>query len=165
MLALYILGGILAFLFVLLLIPVWAQVSFSEAFQLTIGYGPLRIPIPLEGEEGEEGPQPQEEPAPPEKKKGPSRLKRALKREGFWGFLQSLADFVGAAARAAGKLLGHFKLKHFDLYLCLAGGWPLRAVEHRGLWGLWAVVFPHALHNEGRYGRLGLQRRREQGVF
>lgn len=147
MLALYILGGILAFLFVLLLIPVWAQVSFSEAFQLTIGYGPLRIPIPLEGEEGEEGPQPQEEPAPPEKKKGPSCLKRALKREGFWGFLQSLADFVGAAARAAGKLLGHFKLKHFDLYLCLAGAYDAADAAVRygqlstGVYGACGLLF------------------------
>lgn len=147
MLALYILGGILAFLFVLLLIPVWAQVSFSEAFQLTIGYGPLRIPIPLEGEEGEEGPQPQKEPAPPEKKEGIFRLKRALKREGFWGFLQSLADFVGAAARAAGKLLGHFKLKHFDLYLCLAGAYDAADAAVRygqlstGVYGACGLLF------------------------
>lgn len=143
MLALYILGGILAFLFVLLLIPVWAQVSFSEAFQLTIGYGPLRIPIPLEGEEEEGVPPPQEGPAPPEKKEGISRLKRALKREGFWGFLQSLADFVGAA----GKLLGHFKLKRFDLYLCLAGAYDAADVAVRygqlsaGVYGACGLLF------------------------
>lgn len=147
MLALYILGGILAFLFVLLLIPVWAQVSFSEAFQLTIGYGPLRVPIPLEGGEEEEEPPPQEEPPPPKKKEGLSRLKRALKREGFWGFLQSLADFVGAAAQAAGRLLGHFKLKHFDLYLCLAGAYDAADAAVRygqlstGVYGACGVLF------------------------
>ncbi len=118
MLALYILGGVLLALLILLLVPVRAEVAFHEAFQLTIGYGPLRFPIPLEGGEGAETP---EAPPPPEKKEGPGRLKLALRRAGFWGFLQSLADFIGTAAQATGKLLGHFKLKRFDLYLRLGG--------------------------------------------
>ena len=51
MLALYILGSILLVLLLLLLIPVRVELAFREAFLLVIGYGPLRISIPLEGEE------------------------------------------------------------------------------------------------------------------
>lgn len=144
MAALYILGGILLLLLILLLIPVRADLSFEEAFGLTIRYGPLRFPIPLEGEE--EAAPPEEKPAP-EKKPGPGRLKRALKREGFWGFLQSLADFVGAAARASGRLLRHIKLRRFDLYVCLAGAYDAADAAVRygqlgaGVYGACGMLF------------------------
>lgn len=122
MLALYIIGGVLLFLFLLTLIPLRFQVGFREEFSLVLGYGFLRIPV-LPGKEKPEEQKP--EPPPKEEKEGPSamdRLKRALKREGFWGFLQALAEFVGEAAKASGRMLRHLKLKQFDLYLQVGGG-------------------------------------------
>lgn len=122
MLALYIIGGVLLFLFLLMLVPLRFEVAFREEFSLVLGYAFLRIPV-LPGKEKPEEPEP--EPPPKGEKEGPAaadRLKRALKREGFWGFLQSLADFIGEAAKASGRMLRHLQLKKFDLYLCVGGG-------------------------------------------
>ena len=146
MLALYILGSILLVLLLLLLIPVRVELAFREAFLLVIGYGPLRIPIPLEVEEETEKPQ-EEEKTPSAKKEGPGRLKQALKREGFWGFLQALADFIGAASRVTGRLLSHLKLRQFDLYLCLAGSYDAADAAVRygqlsaGVYGACGLLF------------------------
>ncbi len=121
MAVLYILGGLLLFLFLLTLLPVRIEVAFREEFALTLGYGPLRFPIPL-GEEEEESDETSPD-SPRKEKRGLSQIKMALRRKGFWGFLQTLADFIGATAKATGRLIGHLKLKHFDLYLCLGGAY------------------------------------------
>lgn len=127
MLAVYIICGILLVLFLLMLLPVRVEVDFREEFALTVRYAFLRIPILPGKEKPEEEPEPKPEPEPeqkPSSKKGSGlvgRLKKALKREGFWGFLQSFADFVGAAVNTSGRLLSHLKLRRFDLYLCLGG--------------------------------------------
>lgn len=122
MLVLYIIGGVLAFLFLLALIPVRLELAFREGFSLVVGYAFLRIPV-LPGKGKPEGPKP---PPPKEEKEGGltpvDRLKRALKREGFWGFLHALADFAGEAAKASSRMLRHLKLKKFDLYLQVGGG-------------------------------------------
>lgn len=132
MLALYILGGILLFLFLLTLLPVRMDVAFREEFALTVRYAFLRFPL-LPGKEAPEGPAP--EPAP-EEKAGPGaagRIKRALKREGFWGLVQALGEFIKEALMASGRLLTHLKLKRFDLYLCLGGAYD--AAEAAILYG------------------------------
>jgi len=113
-------GGVLLLLFLLTLLPVRVEVAFREEFALTLRYAFLRFPL-LPGEAKEEEPKPK-----PEKgeKAGPSpvdRLKRALRREGFWGLVQAVGEFVKEALMASGKLLSHLKLKQFDLYLCLGG--------------------------------------------
>ncbi len=122
MLALTIIGGVLLFLFLLTLLPVRIEVAFREEFALTLRYAFLRFPL-LPGEEKEGEPEPK-----PEKKEkaGPGaadRLKRALKREGFWGLVQAVGEFVKEALMASGKLLPHLKLRRFDLYLCLGGAY------------------------------------------
>lgn len=124
MIVLYILGGILLFLFLLTLLPVRFEVAFKEEFALTIRYAFLKVPV-LPGKE--KPPEPEPKPKKEEKEKtGPStadRLKRSLKREGFWGLVQALAEFVKEALMASGRLLTHLKLKRFDLYLCLGGAY------------------------------------------
>ncbi len=123
MLALYILGGILLFLFLLTLLPVHIDVAFREEFELTLRYAFLRFPLLP----GEEAPEESEPPQPePEKKPGPGpadRLKKALKREGFWGLVQAVGEFIKEAMMASGRMLSHLKLKRFDLYLCLGGAY------------------------------------------
>lgn len=130
MLVLYILGGILLVLFLLTLLPVRVEVAFREEFALTLRYGFLRFPL-LPGKESPEEPPP--EPQEPEGPSAAGRLKRALKREGFWGLVQALGEFVKEALRASGRLLSHLKLKSFDLYLCLGGAYD--AAEAAILYG------------------------------
>lgn len=124
MLALAIIGGILLLLFLLTLLPVGIEVAFREEFALTLRYAFLRFPLLPGGAEEEE---PKPEPKPETKEKaGPGaaeRLKRALRREGFWGLVQAVGEFVKEALMASGKLLSHLKLKRFDLYLCLGGAY------------------------------------------
>lgn len=117
MLALYIILGVLLFLFLLTLIPVRLDVSFQQEFSLTLRYLFLRFPI-LPGKEKEPKP-PQEE-----KKEGESglnKLKAILKKQGFFGFLEALFELVKMAASSGKRLLGRIRLKKFDLYLCLGG--------------------------------------------
>lgn len=149
MLALYIIGGILLFLFVLTLIPVRVEVAFREEFELVVRYAFLRFPVLPGKPQPEEPPPPAPEPESPQKP-GPTpldRIKRALKREGFWGFLQSLADFIQAALQASGRMLSHLHLRRFDLYLCLAGAYDAADAAVRygqlsaGVYGACGVLF------------------------
>lgn len=144
MLALYSIGGVLLALLLLALAPVRADVAFREGFSLTVRYLFLRFPL-LPGKEEEEAP-----PQPEEEKAGPSpmdRLKAILRRAGFWGFLQALADFIQVLLKASGRLLSHVKLKRFDLYLCLGGAEDAAAAAVRygqvgsGVYGACGLLF------------------------
>lgn len=121
MIALYIILGVLLFLFLLTLCPVGFEVSFRQEFSLTLRYLFLTFHL-LPGKEKEEEPKEREE---PEKEKKPGAgletLKALFRQEGFSGFLKALFDLVKLASGASKKLLSHIKVKNFDLYLCLAG--------------------------------------------
>lgn len=127
MIVLYILGGLLLLLALVLLIPAGLRLEFREAFSLELTF--LCFRVPLQGEEEEEAEeQPPREEAEKEEKEEESdkpglgdRLKAALKREGFQGFLQSLGELIGLAGRAGAGVLKRLRLREFDLYLCLAG--------------------------------------------
>ena len=121
---LYILGGILLLLVLVTLIPARVRLEFREAFSSELGI--LFFHIPLFPGEGAGEPEPekeekQEEEEKKPKKLGENRLKAALKREGFQGFLQSLGELIGLAGRAGARVLKRLRLREFDLYLCLAG--------------------------------------------
>lgn len=121
MIVFLILVGFFLFLFFLTWIPVRLEVRFQEAFFLKIKYLFLTFPV-LPEREREEKPQ-KEEPPPEADKAGEmgKKLKLLIKREGFWGFLQSLLEFVKLLGTCSRRLLSHVKLKNFDLYLCTAG--------------------------------------------
>lgn len=128
MIVLYILGGLLLLLVLVLLIPVKARLEFQEAFSLDLGFLWFRVPLlpggeeealpPREEEREEEGEEKEEKPETPGLG---ARLKAALKREGFQGFLQALGELIGLAGRAGAGVLKKLRLREFDLYLCLAG--------------------------------------------
>ncbi len=119
MTALYIIGGILLLLFLLLMVPVRLDIGFREEFSLTVRYLFLRFPVlPGKEQEPEEEKPPEEK--PPEKKKQ-GGLKKILSRTGFSGFLQSLFQFVKMALASGKRLISRIKWKQFDLYLCLGG--------------------------------------------
>lgn len=122
MVALYIVLGVLLFLLVLTLLPVRVDVRFQEEFYLKLSYLFLHFDLlPGEDEPEETG---EEEEKKPEKEKGEGtmpKLKRILKRKGFSGFLESLFELLSMAAKAGKNIFLKFKLKRFDLYLCLGG--------------------------------------------
>ena len=49
------------------------------------------------------------------------RLEASLKREGLGGFLQALGELISLLGQATVGILRGFDLRHFDLYLCVAG--------------------------------------------
>ena len=127
MTVLYILLGVLLFLFLLTLCPVRFDLEFREEFRLEARYLFLRFPLlPGEPEEAEEEPEPekpQEEPKEDEAAKpgAVDRIKAALKREGLSGFLQALGELIQLAAQTSARMLRRLKLRRFDLYLCIGG--------------------------------------------
>lgn len=127
MLALEIIGGLLLFLFLLTLLPVRAEVAFQEEFILTLRYLFLTFRIlpgkEEEPEQEEESKKEKEQQKQEEQKKESAlrKLKPILKRRGFTGFLKSLFELIKMAASSSKRLLSHFKVKSFDLYLCVGG--------------------------------------------
>lgn len=117
MIPLAIAGGVLLLLFLLLITPVRADISFSEEFSLDVKY--LFITLHLLPAKEKEA----KEEAPKEKGEKPSgKIKAILKKQGFSGFLQALYEAVTLAVSTSKKLLSRLKLKRFDLYMCLGGG-------------------------------------------
>lgn len=126
MIVLYILLGILLFLFLLTLCPVRFDLGFREAFRLEVRYLFFRIPLlPVKPEEAVEEPEkpPEEKPKKDEDGKPgiPDRIKSALKREGPSGFLQALGDLLKLVGQTSARILRRLKLRRFDLYLCVGG--------------------------------------------
>lgn len=122
---LYFLGAALLLLFLLSLFPVKASLEFETEFALTIRYLFLRLPV-LPAKEEVQEPEPeeeekQEEPAEPAKPGVVQRIKAALKREGFAGFLEALGELIRLACGATAGIVRRIKLRRFDLYLSVAG--------------------------------------------
>lgn len=120
MIALMIFGGVLLLLFLLLLAPVRLEVRFREEFSLNVKYLFLSFPI-LPGKEQAEA-NAEEAPAGEEPGQGlGAKLKSICQKEGFFGFLSALLEFLELLGTSSKRLLSHVRLKRFDLYLCLAG--------------------------------------------
>ncbi len=155
MTALYIVCGVLLFLFLLTLCPVRLDVGFREEFSLTLRYLFLRFPL-MPGKEGptEEAP-PQEKKEEKEGESAVEKLKAIVKRRGFFGFLESLFELVGMALSSAKKLVKKIKWKRFDLYLCVGGKEDAGAAAI--LYGqLSAAVYPVCA---GLFGMTGCKRK------
>ncbi len=118
MLALKIIGGVLLFLLALTLLPLRMELGFQTEFSLTLRYLFLSFRL-LPGKEKE----PEEEKREEQKKETEKKfdLKKSLKRQGFFGFLETLFELVEVTVNSVKGVLSHLKLKTFDLYLCLAG--------------------------------------------
>lgn len=116
-----VIGGLLLLIFLLTLIPLRAELRFRGEFELTAKYLFFRIPLlPGKPEEGKEEPE-EEKPKEPGKPGMMDRVRAALKREGLGGFLQALGELIGLLGEASKGILKRLKLRHFDLYLCVAG--------------------------------------------
>lgn len=116
MAVLFVIGGILLLLFLLLCIPVKLKLTFRQEFQWEIHY--LFLTFRPSGEERAEE-EPEEELGEPKKEKLWHRIKRMLKRKQLSGFLESISELVALLKETGGKLMSHVKLRYFDLYLCV----------------------------------------------
>ncbi len=116
MTALWIVLGVVLFLVLLTWIPVNVDVGFRQEFTVTLHYLFLRFRL-FPGKEKEQPPREE-----PKKEGGAGKIKEILGRTGFAGFLQSLFQLVKLLASSGKRLVSRFRLKRFDLYLCLAGG-------------------------------------------
>ncbi len=121
MTALFIVLGVLLFLFLLLLCPVSFDVGFRQEFSLTLRYLFLRIRLLP----GKEKPKEEKKEEPSKKKKegegSLEKLKAILHSMGFSGFLDSLFQLARMAANTGKNIIASMKWRRFDLYLCVGG--------------------------------------------
>lgn len=121
MIVLWILLGVLFFLFLLLLCPLRAEISFQTEFSLSLRYLFLRFPLlPSKKEEKKEE---KEEPEKTSKASpsGVQRLRSILKQQGASGFLRALFDFLALVKASTFRLAAGLKVLKFDLYYTVGG--------------------------------------------
>lgn len=116
MTALAVTAGILAFLFLLLIIPIRVQIDFQREFSLAVRYLFLRFRILPQKEQSVDDKTEQEDTSARDSLK---KIKQSLKRHGVGGFLKALFELVKIVAESSKRLIKHIKLKRFDLYLCM----------------------------------------------
>lgn len=121
MIVLWILLGLLAVVFLLLLVPVHADVRYREKLELDVRYLFLRrtlLPAPEEPQAEKAG-APSKEKKPEAQKKNPmlEKLARFKEAEGLSGLLHLAGDFLRLTGTSAAKIIRRLKIRDFDLYV------------------------------------------------
>lgn len=123
MIVLWILLGLLAVVFLLLLVPVHADVRYREKLELDVRYLFLRrtlLPAPEEPQaEKAEAPSKEKKPEVQKQKKNPmlEKLARFREAEGLPGLLHLAGDFLRLTGTSAAKIIRRLKIRDFDLYV------------------------------------------------
>ena len=123
MIVLWILLGLLAAVFLLLLVPVHADVRYREKLELDVRYLFLRrtlLPAPEEPQaEKAEAPSKEKKPEAQKQKKNPmlEKLARFKEAEGLSGLLHLAGDFLRLTGTSAAKIIRCLKIRDFDLYV------------------------------------------------
>lgn len=123
MIVLWILLGLLAVVFLLLLVPVHADVRYRERLELDVRYLFLRrtlLPAPEEPQaEKAETPSKEKKPEAQKRKKNPmlEKLARFKEAEGLSGLLHLAGDFLRLTGTSAAKIIRRLKIRDFDLYV------------------------------------------------
>ena len=123
MIVLWILLGLLAVVFLLLLVPVHADVRYREKLELDVRYLFLRrtlLPAPEEPQaEKAEAPSKEKRPEAQKQKKNPTleKLARFKEAEGLSGLLHLAGDFLRLTGTSAAKIIRRLKIRDFDLYV------------------------------------------------
>ena len=123
MIVLWILLGLLAAVFLLLLVPVHADVRYREKLELDVRYLFLRrtlLPAPEEPQaEKAEAPSKEKKPEAQKRKKNPTleKLARFKEAEGLSGLLRLAGDFLRLTGTSAAKIIRRLKIRDFDLYV------------------------------------------------
>lgn len=123
MIVLWILLGLLAAVFLLLLVPVHADVRYRERLELDVRYLFLRrtlLPAPEEPQaEKAEAPSKEKKLEAQKQKKNPmlEKLARFKEAEGLSGLLHLAGDFLRLTGTSAAKIIRRLKIRDFDLYV------------------------------------------------
>lgn len=123
MIVLWILLGLLAAVFLLLLVPVHADVRYREKLELDVRYLFLRrtlLPAPEEPQaEKAEAPSKEKKPEAQKQKENPmlEKLARFKEAEGLSGLLHLAGDFLRLTGTSAAKIIRRLKIRDFDLYV------------------------------------------------
>lgn len=123
MIVLWILLGLLAVVFLLLLVPVHADVRYRERLELDVRYLFLRrtlLPAPEEPQaEKAEAPSKEKKLEAQKQKKNPmlEKLARFKEAEGLSGLLHLAGDFLRLTGTSAAKIIRRLKIRDFDLYV------------------------------------------------
>lgn len=123
MIVLWILLGLLAAVFLLLLVPVHADVRYREKLELDVRYLFLRrtlLPAPEEPQaEKAEAPSKEKKLEAQKRKKNPmlEKLARFKEAEGLSGLLHLAGDFLRLTGTSAAKIIRRLKIRDFDLYV------------------------------------------------
>lgn len=123
MIVLWILLGLLAAVFLLLLVPVHADVRYREKLEIDVRYLFLRrtlLPAPEEPQaEKAEAPSEEKKPEAQKQKKNPmlEKLARFKEAEGLSGLLHLAGDFLRLTGTSAAKIIRRLKIRDFDLYV------------------------------------------------
>jgi hypothetical protein len=115
MTALYIVGGIAAFIAFLLACPVTLRAAFRDEFSARAGYLFFHYTIAPRPPRKKEAKPPKEE--KPEK----SKLRLLLEQKGLSGFLSILQEAAKIASGMAKRLFSHFSVNPFRLDIAVAG--------------------------------------------
>lgn len=123
MTALYIIGGILLFFFLILMIPLSFRFKFDGEPELFLRYLFLKIRLvpPKEKESSQE--KKTEEKKQPEKKpqKKKSNFKKLYEKQGFDGLLEIIKEAVSIVKNASEKTLRHTVIKNLKIDIIIVG--------------------------------------------
>ena len=122
MIALYIIFGILAFIGLLLIIPVRLKFQYSNDLKLSVSYLFFTIRL-LPEKPKKEKKKTKEKPAEKKQKEKPeaeSKLKNLLKQKGLSGFISIIKDIAALVGKSAYSFLKHVRLKNNDIYVRVA---------------------------------------------
>ncbi|MBQ3058356.1 MAG: DUF2953 domain-containing protein [Clostridia bacterium] len=142
MIALYIIGGILLLIALLLLLPITAQIKFENDFFLKIKFLGLTVyELKNEKEEKAETEKPKEkseESKPKEKEQG--IFFRLKAKHGFKGAIKEIFNFVGKVISEVKPQLLKIKFRKFKLDLIVVGSdAAMTALEYGAVCG---IVYP-----------------------
>ena len=140
MLALYILGGILLLLLVVLLIPVGGEALYDEdGFRLWLRAGPARLVLlPREEKPGDEEKKKKKAAQKAEKKAAKKKAKEAAKKDESaekpkkGGGLKEILELIPVGTQALGRILRKFRFKRIELAFCFGSEDPSKAAMSFG---------------------------------
>ncbi len=141
MVALYIIGGIILLIALLLLLPITAQIKFEDDFFLKVKFLGLTVYKLKPEEEKAKKEKPQEKAEgnkPQEKEQGIFQKLKA--KHGFKGAIKEIFDFAGNVINAVKPQLLKIKFRKFKLDLIVVGSdAAMTALEYGAVCG---IVYP-----------------------
>lgn len=147
MIFLYILLALTAVIFLLLLFPVIADISYAEELSVTVRYLFFKYQIVPKAEppkkksevKKKSGTKKQNEPKD-ETADDFAKIMEIIKIKGFRGFLELIKEIVIILGKSGWSLLKHVRLKDVDVYVCVGAEDPADAAILYG--NTCSIVYP-----------------------